>query len=102
MPHLVLEHSSNLIEKKTFSVLFEKCHTLLTETLPTERKSCVSRAMECDQYYVGEGNPNGAFIHVTLKVKAGRTADVLKRTGEAVLAVLKEHCAESSKQLALE
>ena len=92
MPHLILEHSANLLEKKTWPALFEKCHTLFAETLPTERKSCVSRAIEYDQYYVGEGKPNGAFVHVTLKVKAGRTPEVLKRTGEAVLAAVKEHC----------
>ena len=101
MPHLILEHSANVLEKETFLTLFEKCHHLLAETLPTERKSCVSRAIEYDQYYVGEGRPNSAFIHVAVKVKAGRTAEVLKKTGEALLAAVKEHCLASSKQLLL-
>ncbi len=101
MPHLVLEHSSNLVEKKTLVELFEKCHGLLTEKLPTERKSCVSRAIECQQYYIGEGQSDLAFIHVTLKVKAGRTFDVLKETAEALLAAIKAHCTASVNQLNL-
>lgn len=101
MPHLVLEYSSNLIEKKTLTVLFEKCHGLLAEKLPTERKSCVSRAVECQQYYIGEGQSDLAFIHVTLKVKAGRTFEVLKETAEALLTAIKMHCNESVNQFNL-
>ncbi len=101
MPHLILEYSSNVLEKNTFPKLFEKCHILLAEKLPTERKSCVSRAIECNQYCVGEGQPNGAFIHVSLKVKAGRTFEVLQKTSDALLAAIKAHCSESFKQLNL-
>ncbi len=101
MPHLVLEYSSNLVEKKSLSDLFKKCHDLLAEKLPTERKSCISKAIECQQYYIGEGQSDLAFIHVTLKVKAGRTFEVLKQTAEALLAAIKMHCNASVKQLNL-
>lgn len=101
MPHLVLEYSSNLLEKKSLVTLFEKCHGLLAEKLSTERKSCVSRAIECQQYSIGEGHSDLAFIHVTLKVKAGRTFEVLKETAEALLLAIKAHCIESVNQMNL-
>ncbi len=101
MPHLTMEYSSNLIEKETLTTLFENCHDLLAEKLPTERRSCVSRAIECSQYHIGEGKGNSSFIHINLKVKSGRTFEVLKDTAEALLAAVRAHCARSVNQLNL-
>lgn len=101
MPHLSLEHSANLLEKTRLVDLFKKCHILLAEYLPTDMNSCVSRAIECDQYYIGEGQPNRAFIHVSLKVKAGRTFETLQKTSEALLTAISEYCVESHRQLNL-
>lgn len=101
MPHLILEYSANVLEDDSFGELFEKCHGLLADSLPTERKSCVSRAIECTQYCVGEGRGDSAFIHVNLKVKAGRTFEVLKKTAEVILEAIKSHCHESMQQLNL-
>jgi 5-carboxymethyl-2-hydroxymuconate isomerase len=102
MPHLILEHSSNLIEKTALPSLFKKCHVLLAEMLPTEVKSCVSRAIECDRFCVGEGQGQNAFIHVSLRVKAGRTFETLQKTGESLAAMIKEYCVESGKQFNLQ
>jgi 5-carboxymethyl-2-hydroxymuconate isomerase len=102
MPHLVLEYSANLLEKATLPALFKKCHTLLADMLPTEVRSCISRAVEYDQYHIGEGQPNKAFIHVNLKVKAGRTFEVLQKTSESLLKAIKEHCMESYQQKSLQ
>ncbi len=49
MPHLILEHSDNLIKKTSFHALFRECHETLVRILPTELKGCKSRAIECTQ-----------------------------------------------------
>jgi len=101
MPHLILEYSSNLLEKTTLSGVFKKCHVILAEMLPTEINSCISRAIESDQYYIGEGQPNRAFIHVSLRLKTGRTFETLQKTSENILMAIKEYCEESSEKLNL-
>lgn len=102
MPHLILEYSSNLLEKTTLSGVFKKCHVILTEMLPTEVNSCISRAVEFGQYYIGEGQSDKAFIHVSLRLKAGRTFKTLQRTSESLLAAITDYCKESSEKLNLQ
>lgn len=101
MPHLSLEYSANLLEKTHLLDLLKKCNILLAEHLPTDINSCVSRTIECDQYYIGEGQSNSAFIHISLKVKSGRTFATLQKTCAALLAVIREYCQESYRQLNL-
>jgi 5-carboxymethyl-2-hydroxymuconate isomerase len=74
MPHIILEYSSNVVEPD-FSRLFKECHELLTGKLPTEMKNCKSRAVKCVNYYVGDGNADNGFVHVTLKIMPGRERD---------------------------
>ena len=86
MPHIILEYSANVIESD-FSGLFKECHQLLANQLPTQIKSCKSRAIKCLNYYVGEGIADSAFVHVTLKIMPGRSQEVLQAAGQGLLAL---------------
>lgn len=100
MPHFTLEYSQNIIEKDgVFTELFKKSHVLLAEMLPTQVNSCVSRAVPVEMYYLGDGQGRNVFIHGTLKVKAGRTQDTLKKTGEKLLALIKAHFPKTCEHL---
>lgn len=100
MPHIILEYSANLTDP-LFPGLFSECHQLLTNQLPTEMKSCKSRAIKCANYYVGDGNARNAFVHLTLKIMPGRTKERLQAVGQELLALLKKYFSESSRQLDL-
>ena len=80
MPQLILEYSSNILEKDSFEALFKKCHELLVKVLPTELATCKSRAIECDTYYIGDGSPKNAFVYVIIEVMPGRSQETLKPT----------------------
>jgi 5-carboxymethyl-2-hydroxymuconate isomerase len=100
MPHFTLEYSQNIIEKNNvFTELFKKSHALLTEMLPTQMNSCMSRAVPQEIYYIGDGRGGTVFIHGTLKVKPGRTQETLKKTGEALLVLIKGYFPESCRRL---
>jgi 5-carboxymethyl-2-hydroxymuconate isomerase len=102
MPHLVLEHSDNIIEKAELSELLGQLHTILAEKLPTEVSSCRSRTIACPVYCVGEGGADKGFVHITLKVFAGRTPEVLQKTCEALLEQAKKYFANSLDALTME
>jgi 5-carboxymethyl-2-hydroxymuconate isomerase len=102
MPHLILEHSSNIIEKNNLLGLFKKCHALLSETLPTELSSCKSRAIEHTTYYIGNGQENNAFVHVNLKIMPGRPSEIVETVGKTLIDLLKDHFDTSSKQFSLQ
>jgi 5-carboxymethyl-2-hydroxymuconate isomerase len=61
MPHLVLEYSDNIVESD-FMTLFQSCHKVLVQQLPTQLESCKSRALKHTTYYIGDGKPQKAFV----------------------------------------
>lgn len=102
MPQLTLEFTSNIIEKNDMPNLFEKCHAVLTAMLPTEIEHCKSRAMECNNFYIGEGYQTNAFIHLTLKVMPGRSAQTLENVAAALMQINKDHFIKSLEKLKLQ
>ena len=102
MPQLILEFSSNIVEKINMTNLFQECHSILEKMLPTDIDSCKSRLTECHNYYIGNGEPNNAFVHISLKIMPGRSFDTLKNVGDNMMAVLKRYFANSLKKLKLQ
>lgn len=102
MPHLILEYSDNIFEKNESIHLFKKCHSILADILPTNIASCKSRAIEHSVFYVGSDEPGNAFVHLCVKVMPGRSDEILRRLGEALMITLKSHFAESYEQLRLQ
>ncbi len=102
MPHLTLEYSNNVIEKKLLVELFQKLHLLLADNLPTQIASCKSRAIEFAVFTIGKGNSDAAFVHVSLKVLPGRSQSILESTGQHLLKALKQHFAQSISRLKLQ
>jgi len=102
MPQLTLEFSSNLLEKNNLTNLFKQCHTILSETLPTQLSSCKSRAIKCKRYVVGDGHPDNAFVHINLKVLPGRTLEKRNILGEKIMETLKQFFSDSINKLNLQ
>lgn len=90
MPHVTLEHSQNLVEKSTLIPMLQKVHEILVETLPARIEGCKSRVVACDTYLVGDGNPLNAFVHMHVKIKSGRSAEVIDTAGKQLLSLMQE------------
>ncbi|MHB1221711.1 MAG: 5-carboxymethyl-2-hydroxymuconate Delta-isomerase [Gammaproteobacteria bacterium] len=102
MPQLVLEYSSNVIEKDDLTKLLKKINHFLTDSLPADLAACKGRAFERDVYCVSDGDARHAFVHVHLKVMAGRTYEKLNDVGNGLMSLLQEYFQTSAKQLALQ
>lgn len=102
MPHLTLEFSHNVIEKNNLQPLLKTLHEIIADSLPTDISGCKSRAIELDTFHVGNGEPDSAFVHVTLKVLPGRTPEHLQKVGEKLMTKLREHFDDSFKKLKLQ
>lgn len=102
MPQILLEMSDNVLEKNNLNSLFQQCHTVLSEILPTSIESCKSRAIIHNIYSIGNGSPNNAFVHINLKIMAGRSYDTQNAAGLEIMDILKKHFANSLKTLNLQ
>jgi 5-carboxymethyl-2-hydroxymuconate isomerase len=89
MPHFVLEYSANL--ELDVAELLRKLRSTALETGIFPLGGIRFRAIRCEDYLVGDGDPENAFVHLTLKLGHGRPLEVRKEAGEAIFRTLTEH-----------
>ena len=104
MPHFVLEYTNNLRSEASIPELLRKVNAVLIAqngVFPTG--GIRARAIELSDYAIADGAADDAFVHATLKIGTGRTAEQKKKVGDELFAVLEEHFAQlfSRRYLAL-
>ena len=87
MPHLTLEYTENL--KFDVQALLASLHSELVATGTVNLKGLKSRAIRHSEYRIADGDPEYAFVHVDLLIRAGRPAEAQREAARRVLAVLK-------------
>lgn len=102
MPQLILEFSDNIIEQHDINDLMQTCNEALVVGLSTDLASCKTRAIKHSLYHIGDGDPNNAFVHASLKVMPGRTNEIIQNMGNNMMEILKAYFAESQQKLNLQ
>jgi len=95
MPHIVIEYTANLASVARLPVLLKTVNEVLIAqggVFPTG--GIRSRAIRLDDYRMADGEADDAFVHVTLKIGAGRSEAVKKQTCDALFEAIKTHFAE--------
>ena len=74
MAHFILEYSDNLSEAALcLDSLFESLHNAAVDTGLFPLAGIRSRTHRCDSYRVADGSPEFAFVHLEVKLGAGRS-----------------------------
>lgn len=102
MPQIVLEYSSNVLEQTGFAPLFVGIHEILHERAGIRLDNCKSRALRRDEFYIGDGHPSNAFVHLDIRFIEGRNEDVKHSVGTASLNRLKQFFEKSMARLDLQ
>jgi 5-carboxymethyl-2-hydroxymuconate isomerase len=95
MPHIILEHSPNIVENVDFKHLFSRMHTALTDMGIFKLEDFKSRVSVAEHHYIADGNENNAYVHVELAVLSGRGLDAQNEAGARVMGILRETFADS-------
>ncbi len=102
MPHLWLEFSSNVTQPVPFDELFSRLHEALARTAGVPVEACKSRTIARSTFWVGEGRPNQAFVHLGIGLLAGRPPEKHREITAACLEVLAVAYAPSLQALDLQ
>ncbi len=89
MPHLTLEHTSNVQPSLEFDDLFQQLHMVLAEN-GINISNCKSRAVQRDRFYVAEGDHSAAFVHLDVRFMEGRSPESKQTIGQRLLGALRE------------
>ena len=94
MPHFRVEYSRNLEAALDVPALLDTLTDVAAGTGVFPLAGIRCRALPRDSYRVADGHPDNGFVHVELRVGAGRDVSTLRRAGEAVFAALSDHMAD--------
>lgn len=103
MPHFIAECTDNIREEADLPGLFAKVNEALAATGIFPLGGIRSRAHWLDTWQMADGRHDYAFVHMTLKIGAGRSLESREEVGEMLFALIKAHFAElmAARYLAL-
>ncbi len=86
MPHVIIEHSSN-IPKILVKSLQAEIQNIMTSIVEGnfDADQCKARSFGFDEYLVGKSDQSSAsFLHITIKILSGRSTEVRKKLAEKI------------------
>jgi 5-carboxymethyl-2-hydroxymuconate isomerase len=90
MPHQIVEYSANLEEKVDIDALITHLHETVAGIDAFPLAALRTRAAPRMRYRIADDHPDNAFVHVLLRIAAGRSMEQKKTAGEAIFAALCE------------
>lgn len=92
MPHFILEHSGNLTDEMLeLDTLFAHLvdNAVATGIFPLAGIRC--RAHRCEHFRVADGTKTFGFVHLNVRIGAGRSEDDKAKSAKILFDVLTEH-----------
>lgn len=92
MAHFIYEYSANLPEELLdLPGLMAKVHQAAANSGVFPLTGIRSRAMRCDDFLVGDGNPDNGFINLSIKLGRGRDLDTRMQIGQQLFDIIVQH-----------
>jgi 5-carboxymethyl-2-hydroxymuconate isomerase len=92
MAHFIYEYSANLpAAELDLPGLMEKMHAAASASGVFPLAGLRSRAIRCEEFRVGDGNPDNGFLNLSMKVGRGRDIDTRMNIGRILFDILIDH-----------
>ena len=92
MAHFIYEYSANLPEAQLdLAGLMEKMHNAAVDSGIFPEGGLRSRAICCEEFRIGDGNPDHGFVNLSMKVGRGRDEVTRLAIGQVLFELLIDH-----------
>ena len=91
MPHFTIEYSANIEKRVDMAAVVELVRKAAVETGIFPVGGIRVRAIKCEHYAIGDGNPQLGFLSMVLRLGEGRDLAARQRAGEHVFKALSAH-----------
>jgi 5-carboxymethyl-2-hydroxymuconate isomerase len=88
MPHLTLEYSANLEPELDVPAMVRAVHEAALGTGVFPIGGVRTRAVRREHYRIADGHPDNRFVHLDVKIAAGRPLERRKSAGDAIFKAL--------------
>ena len=89
MPHLHIEYTENLTGLNERELMRELNAVICAHPTVTDEADVKARIARLSSFYIGNQPDNRGFVHVQLRLLAGRTDTAKKELSEGIAAVLR-------------
>ena len=94
MPHVLIEHSSNLSSRVDLGDLTRIIHQTALNTGVFPEGGIRTRCIPRENYMIADGHADNAFIHLVLRIRSGRDIETRQRAASAVFEALCDFLAD--------
>lgn len=91
MPHFIIEYSANIGSSVDIAQLCEQLRATAVTIDALPMAGVRVRAIKVDHYAIADGNPNHAFIDVSVRLRAGRSLEVRKAATQTLFDALRTY-----------
>jgi 5-carboxymethyl-2-hydroxymuconate isomerase len=92
MAHFIYEYSANLPSAELdLPGLMAKMHAAAADSGVFPLAGLRSRAIRCEDFRVGDGNPQHGFVNLSMKVGRGRDLDTRMEIGRLLFDLMIDH-----------
>jgi len=102
VPQIIIEYSSNIGQKVESGVLLGEISSIVSTAGDIPVENFKSRLVRRDEFLVGEGGVEDAFVHLEIGLFSGRSHEVKRHIGEDCLEYLEEYFSPSAGELSLQ
>jgi 5-carboxymethyl-2-hydroxymuconate isomerase len=93
MPHIQIDYSPNLEARLDIAALCRALRDAAVETGVLPLAGIRVRATACTHVVIADGNPDHAFLDISLRLRAGRSAEDKIRATAHIFAAAETFCA---------
>ena len=94
MPHIQIDYSANLESRLDMAALCTVMRDAAVATGILPLAGIRVRATACTHVVIADGNPDHAFLDISLRLRGGREAEAKRRATLAIFAAAETFCAE--------
>lgn len=106
MPHIQIDYSPNLDQRLDVAGLCRVLRDAAVATGVLPLAGIRVRALKAEHVVIADGNPDHAYLDISIRLRGGRTPEAKARATEAIFAAAEAFCAEvmatSSLMLSME
>ena len=90
MPHFIVEYSSNIESSVDIGQLCEVIRSTAVKIDAIPMPGVRVRAIKVDHYAIADGNPDHAYIDVSVRLRGGRPMDVRKAATQTLFDAIQQ------------
>ncbi len=93
MPHILIDYSANLEHRLDVAGLCRALRDAAVATGIFPLAGIRVRALKADHVVIADGNPDHAYLDISIRLRGGRSDEVKANATEAIFAAAETYCA---------